>query len=175
MSLILSFPAHYGYSVFVALVGIPILCFIQGNIAGAYRRPAKVLYPYAYATPEQVKSNDAAYTFNCAQRAHVNLLENVSQVIAQILVAGLFYPRVAALLGAAWIVSRVVYAYGYITSPPGSGGKKRLVGSSFWLCQIGLMGLCAAVAAVALKVELLEFMASETNVSLLHSHVCFLA
>lgn len=56
------------------------------------------------------------------------------------LVAGLKYPQLAAGLGAAWIVCRVLYLYGYVYSgkPKGEG---RMIGGFFWLAQGALWGL----------------------------------
>lgn len=113
------------------------------------RKPAGIPYPHAYATPQQVKASPAAYRFNCAQRAHANLLENLPQTVVGMLVGALVYPRLTAWLGAAWWVSRVLYVAGYVV---GSGkdeagkGKGRLLGAGFWLAQFGIMAVCAKVA-----------------------------
>lgn len=143
MSLSITVPENYGYTVLVALGAIPLLAQIQGSISTSFRKPAQVPYPYHYATVEQAKNNQNAYKYNCAQRAHGNLLENMPQTMVSMLFAGLFYPTAAPVLGLAWVGSRIIYAYGYIWSskPNGSG---RLYGSSMWIAQLGLWGLCIA-------------------------------
>jgi glutathione S-transferase len=57
-----------------------------------------------------------------------------------VLVAGLKYPNASAAIGAAWLLCRVLYLYGYIYSGKPQG-KGRLVGSLFWLLQGSLWGL----------------------------------
>lgn len=124
---------------------MPLLSFVQGAIVTSYRKPAKVPYPNAYASPQQVKEDKAAYKFNCAQRAHGNLLENLPQTIIYTLVAGLQYPIPAAGLGAAWILARILYVYGYVTSDkPNGNGRK--IGGLFWFAQGGLWMLCGSMA-----------------------------
>lgn len=123
----------------VALGLIPGLAFMQGNIVTMLRKPAGVPYPNAYATPQQVKESPAAYKFNCAQRSHGNLLENMAQTMLFILFAGLEYPKTATWLGTGWVVARALYTFGYITSS--KNGSGRLIGSWFWLMQLSLLGL----------------------------------
>lgn len=62
-----------------------------------------------------MKESREAYQFNAAQRAHAHLLENMSQTLLYMLVAGLVYPRTSATLGVGWVVSRILFCYGYIT------------------------------------------------------------
>lgn len=109
------------------------------------RKPAGVPYPYAYASPEKAKENRDAYKFNCAQRAHGNLVENMPQTIAIMLFAGLEYPTATAALGAAWLGFRMVYAFGYIASQK-KNGVGRMYGGGFWLMQAGLWALCLSTA-----------------------------
>ena len=65
--------------------------------------------------------------------------------MAMMLVGGLTYPRLVAGLGVGWIISRIVYAYGYITSNE-PNGKGRKYGGTFWLFQGGIWGTCVATA-----------------------------
>ena len=99
---------------------------------------------------QQVKESREAYTFNAAQRAHGNLMENMPQTMLYLLAAGLGYPRASAALGVGWVASRILFAYGYITStkPHGSG---RYLGVTFWFCQAGLWGLSCAVGVKLLN------------------------
>lgn len=141
----MTIPDGYGYTALIALGVIPLMGFVQGSVVTTLRQRAKVPYPNAYATHEQVKNSPEAYKFNCAQRAHGNLLENMPQTIATLLFSGLFYPQAAPILGLIWVVSRALYAYGYITSNKPSG-KGRAIGGGFWIGQLGLIGLSATAA-----------------------------
>ena len=58
------------------------------------------------------------YTFNCAQRAHYNLIEWAASVLLFLLVAGIYYPTNSAIAGVAWIIGREVYTIGYISKGP---------------------------------------------------------
>jgi glutathione S-transferase len=53
------------------------------------------------------------YLFNCAQRAHHNVLENYPAALTGMLISGLEYPKFAAAAGVMWIIGRVIYALGY--------------------------------------------------------------
>ena len=66
-----------------------------------------------------------AEQFNCAQRAHGNFLENASQTMLFTLVAGLKYPQLATGLGAAWLVFRSLFLYGYQSCVVGNKGRGR--------------------------------------------------
>jgi glutathione S-transferase len=133
----------------IALGLTPILSFVQGQVVTSCRKPAQVAYPNAYATPQQMKASPAAYRFNCAQRAHANLLENMPQAMLCMLFSGLFHPRAATWLGGAWLAFRFLYMLGYVF---GSGsdeqgkGKGRMIGGGFWIAQFALIGLSTYVA-----------------------------
>ncbi|ETN39385.1 uncharacterized protein HMPREF1541_05608 [Cyphellophora europaea CBS 101466] len=137
-------PADYGYVVLVALGAIPVLAFGQGMVVSTKRKAAKVPYPNYEASIQQVKESRDAYVFNAAQRAHGNLLENMSQTVLMMLVGGLAYPRLAAAMGAGWVLCRALFAYGYVTSTK-PHGKGRYLGGAFWLFQAGFWGLSCAV------------------------------
>jgi glutathione S-transferase len=107
------------------------------------RKPAQVPYPNAYATHEQAKEKPEAFKFNCAQRAHANLLENMPQTMVSMLIAGLEYPRATAALGLAWTVARGLYALAYVTR---NGQRYGLGGGVFWLAQGGLWILTCTTA-----------------------------
>jgi len=92
-----------------------------------------------------MKTNPAAYKFNCAQRAHAQFNENAPLTVMTMLVAGLVYPTATAATAAAWLVSRVLYLVGYVYSGEVQGKGRRL-GFTFWLFQGGLWALCAAAA-----------------------------
>ncbi|OQV02632.1 hypothetical protein CLAIMM_07789 [Cladophialophora immunda] len=145
MAYTLTVPDRYGYVVLVALGAIPFLSWMQGNVVTRLRKPAGVPYPNAYASQEKCKESQAAYKFNCAQRAHGNLLENMPQTIAYMLFAGLEHPTATAALGTAWLAFRIAFAFGYISSQK-KNGAGRFFGSAFWLMQGGLWGLCVSTA-----------------------------
>ncbi|KAL6245373.1 hypothetical protein RBB50_007372 [Rhinocladiella similis] len=144
MAYTLTVPDKYGYVVLVALGLAPVLAFAQGIVVGTHRKSARIPYPNPYATPQEAKESQAAYKFNCAQRAHGNLLDNLPQVVASMLFAGLEYPVATAALGAGWVFFRIIYAYGYIAGRKAQG-KSRLYGSGFWLMQAGIWGLCMSM------------------------------
>ncbi|KKK18167.1 orotidine 5'-phosphate decarboxylase PyrG [Aspergillus rambellii] len=122
----ITIPGDYGFVLAVALGAIPVLGFVHGVVVGSFRREAKVPYPHTYATVEQCNSNPKAHKFNCAQRAHANFLENAPQTMLFTLVAGLKYPQLATTLGAAWVVCRCLFLYGYVfTDKPQGNGRKR--------------------------------------------------
>lgn len=85
-------------------------------------------------------SQAKAEQFNCAQRAHSNFLENAPQTMLFTLVAGAKYPDLAAGIGAAWVVMRSLYLYGYVYSGKPQG-KGRFLGGFFWFAQGALWGL----------------------------------
>jgi glutathione S-transferase len=62
------------------------------------------------------------------------------QTIAYMLVAGMKWPTATAALGAAWAVSRALFAHGYIYSSK-ENGRGRYNGAAFWLCQGALWGM----------------------------------
>jgi glutathione S-transferase len=109
-------------------------------ITTAKRKAAKCPYPNGYASAQDMKANPAAYDFNCAQRAHTQFMENAPQAMMSMLVAGLMYPNATAALGLGWLVSRVLYLYGYVYGKKEKGAG-RYLGTTFWLFQGGLWGL----------------------------------
>jgi glutathione S-transferase len=133
------------YVLAISLVATPFLAFAHGMITGSKRKAAKVPYPNAYASAEEMKANPAAYQFNCAQRAHAQFMENAPQTMLSMVISGLVYPNATIALGLGWYVSRVLYLYGYVASdkPKGNG---RYMGSFFWLAQFGLTGLVGMAA-----------------------------
>lgn len=106
-------------------------------------------YPNAYASAEAVaqattpEKKQALYLFNCAQRAHANYIENHTLTLPALLIAGLEYPRAAAIAGAVWTINRVVYAVGY-TLQSKREGKGRLFGELFVPAQLALWWMAGA-------------------------------
>lgn len=81
-----------------------------------------------------------ADAFNCAQRAHTNYLENAPQTMLLTLVAGLKYPAATTLIGATWVVMRVLFLYGYVYSGQAAGAGRKY-GGGFWFAQMALWGM----------------------------------
>ncbi|CAK9223483.1 unnamed protein product [Sphagnum troendelagicum] len=100
---------------------------------GAARKKYKVFYPTMYAVESE---NPQAKLFNCVQRAHQNVLEFMPTFISLLLVGGLQYPRLAAVLGLVYVVARYFFFKGYSTGDP----EKRLTsGGGFH--YVGIIGL----------------------------------
>ena len=123
----------------------PLLGIVHGAITTELRKAAKCPYPNGYASAQEMKSNVAAYRFNCAQRAHTQFMENAPQTILSMLVTGLVYPNATAVLGFGWFAARVLYLSGYIWGSLEKGRGRRL-GFSFWLFQLSLWGLAVMTA-----------------------------
>ncbi|RMZ83211.1 hypothetical protein DV738_g1322, partial [Chaetothyriales sp. CBS 135597] len=142
MSYTFTVPQDYGYVILISLGVIPLLSFAHGSVVTSARKAAKIPYPNAYATPEQAAKSKEAYKFNCAQRAHAQFLENMPQTVLTMLIGGLTSPRLVALCGLGWSISRVSYAYGYITGtkPDGRGRYSGGLGALFWVFQLVIMG-----------------------------------
>lgn len=122
----------YGWVLISLFVNI-ILTQWMGFKVGAARKQFKVFYPTMYAVESE---NKDAKQFNCVQRGHQNTLEFMSTFVALLLLSGLQYPIIAALLGALYSVGRFQYFRGYSTGKAASryqGG-----GGSFWLALMGL-------------------------------------
>jgi glutathione S-transferase len=62
------------------------------------------------------------------------------------LIAGLHYPLTAAIMGAGWSLSRVVYLVGYMRPSWGADGAGRLRGSTHILFLMGLITLAATTS-----------------------------
>ncbi|KAK4546579.1 hypothetical protein LTR36_001796 [Oleoguttula mirabilis] len=142
----LALPQEYGYVV-IATAGTFFLSFWHGARIGSFRKAAGIGYPKAYADSSDLSTAEpekkkAMYLFNCAQRAHSNYLENQPSFSIAMLVAGIQYPIATSVMGAGWLVSRVIYAVGY-TREDKTKGEGRLYGAPFWLFQLGVFGLTA--------------------------------
>ena len=92
--------------------------FLQGGMVGKARTKYKVELPTMYS--------DTEVMFNCYQRVHQNTLERLPLFLGLLLVAGLFNSIIAAVLGAVWLVGRLLYSIGYYSGVP----KNRVVGSA---------------------------------------------
>ncbi|KAI9679608.1 MAG: hypothetical protein M1829_001570 [Trizodia sp. TS-e1964] len=142
--------SDYGY-VLLAASATMIVNTWHGSNTGKFRRRAKIAYPNCYATPEEAASSLDAYRFNCAQRAHAQMLENYPSVLAALFIGGIGAPKVAAAVGAAWAVNRVVYTLGYQSGKQGDDGKGRYKGIGHVVCQLVLYGMSFWTAYNVLK------------------------
>ena len=109
----------------------------QGIVVSKWRKLSGIKYPQsmsfktcmnatsnisaAYAEVSEMKANKNAQIFNCAQRAHMNMLEHLPSFLAAYAISshqrmilimnrlfwtGLRYPRTAGALGWLWIVGK---------------------------------------------------------------------
>ncbi|KAL2281442.1 hypothetical protein FJTKL_11607 [Diaporthe vaccinii] len=101
----------YGY-VLLAAASTVFVNIWHGTQTVKARKASGIGYPNTYATDEQAKASPAAFQLNCAQRAHANFTENLTPFMATLLIAGTRYPVQAAVMGAGWLVSRIVYTAG---------------------------------------------------------------
>ncbi|KAI9880213.1 MAG: hypothetical protein M1830_004799 [Pleopsidium flavum] len=124
-------PNEYGYVILTA-TATTYLAQWHAGWTSYYRRAAGVKHPIPYASASEASTNQAAYLFNCAQRAHANYLENQPSLLATLMVAGLKYPLLASAMGAAWGVARLVYAFGYV-SPTQKFGSGRYPGLALFV------------------------------------------
>lgn len=137
----------YGY-VLLAAASTVFVNVWHGIQTSKARKASGIGYPNTYATAEQAEKNPAAYQLNCAQRAHANFTENLTPILTSMLIAGTRFPIPTAVMGAGWLVSRVVYTIGYTSNGP----KGRLTGS------IGhnLFGLGLAFTACYTSVQMVR-------------------
>lgn len=97
-------------------------------------------------------------------------MEHLPFTMAYCLVAGLVYPRAAAISGLGWVACRLLFAYGYvrldvigsttethvlivaryITSPK-PDGRGRYLGSGYYLFQIALWGMALTVGGKLIR------------------------
>ncbi|KDN53469.1 MAPEG-domain-containing protein [Tilletiaria anomala UBC 951] len=146
----LGLPSGYPF-VLLATTSSAVLTLWQGILVSQARKAAGVPYPLAYADKAEAQANPKANVFNCTQRAHLNTLENLPQFILTSLIAGLKFPRAAAILSGAWIVSRVLYTLGYVSGEP----KKRVHGA--------LPGYVASIGLTLLSITTAVQLAQQTN------------
>ncbi|CCA66601.1 related to microsomal glutathione S-transferase 3 [Serendipita indica DSM 11827] len=106
----------------------------QGIVVSKWRRLSGIKYPQTYAEVSEMKENKNAHIFNCAQRAHMNMLEHLPSFLAALFWTGLRYPRTAAALGWIWVLGRILYTTGYVTGDP----QARYRGAIHYIGEYGL-------------------------------------
>ncbi|KAJ4755653.1 Microsomal glutathione S-transferase 3 [Rhynchospora pubera] len=136
---------EYGYVV-LDLVLYAFLNTWMSIQVGNARKKYKVPYPTLYATESD---NKDAKLFNCVQRGHQNSIEYMPVFFVMLLVGGIQHPRIAAGLGALYIIARFFYFKLYSTGNPQN--RLKPVGLSF-LALFGLI-ICAASFGVNLLIR----------------------
>lgn len=113
-----------------------------GFKVGAARKKYKVKYPNMYAiegvVPKGISAADADM-FNCAQRAHQNLLENYTAFLTTLAIASVNPDRAfyAGIFGAVRLAGFIVYNSSYRSGDP----AKRQQGAFGYLGALGLLAL----------------------------------
>ncbi|KAG0589355.1 hypothetical protein KC19_1G015500 [Ceratodon purpureus] len=106
------FEVPEGYKwVLVPLVVNILVTQWMGFMVGGARRRYNVPYPTMYASEKE--GHKDAKAFNCVQRAHQNTLEFLPSFMVGLLLGGLQYPLVAAVLGGVYTLARIQYFRGY--------------------------------------------------------------
>jgi len=76
--------------------------------------------------------------YNCAQRAHQNTLEILPSMIVCTLATGLKYPFIAAGLGGAFVLGKILYTIRYSSGDPNQRNKRGGVIGSLSFLGLGL-------------------------------------
>ncbi|KAG7400886.1 Microsomal glutathione S-transferase 3 [Phytophthora boehmeriae] len=118
---------------------VVLLLFVNfwcGIKVGKARKLYGIEYPQMYAE----KSDKNAKAFNCVQRGHQNVMENIPLFLALLFTSAVYHPSIAAIAGLVRILGFIAYMRGYSSGDP----KKRLQGS------FGYLGL---LVSIVLSVE----------------------
>ena len=113
---VLAYIMFFVQVIIIMIIIITFTVFLQGGMVGKARTKYKVELPTMYS--------DTEVMFNCYQRVHQNTLERLPLFLGLLLVAGLFNSIIAAVLGALWLLGRVLYSVGYYSGVP----KNRIYG-----------------------------------------------
>lgn len=84
------------------------------------------------------------FEFNAAQRAHYNFLEWIASTLIFIIIAGIYFPIPAAVLGLVIFIARIIYCVGYVVGGP----KGRSVGAllnDFAILGLFVLGVISSV------------------------------
>eukprot|EP00244_Chara_vulgaris_P002265 TRINITY_DN13883_c0_g2_i3.p1 TRINITY_DN13883_c0_g2~~TRINITY_DN13883_c0_g2_i3.p1 ORF type:complete len:150 (-),score=18.14 TRINITY_DN13883_c0_g2_i3:298-747(-) len=109
------------------------------------RKEYNVPYPTMYADKHENKYADK---FNCIQRGHQNSLESLPQFFVLLILAGLQFPYVSALVGTIFVIGRILYFIGYSSGNPAG----RLAGAPFYAFPfMALLSMCIYIATKVLQ------------------------
>ncbi|KAJ1930482.1 hypothetical protein IWQ60_000267 [Tieghemiomyces parasiticus] len=145
MPTVLTIDPNFGWSVLAALA-MGVQCFVAGGTVAAARKKYNVPHPDCGAGRHASKLSDEDWKkFNVIQRCHLNYVEMLSLAQSSVLLAGLFFPRVAGALGLSYIFGRFLYARGYVGSNP----QARAPG--FMIALISNVGMIGAAGYGALQ------------------------
>eukprot|EP00123_Amoebidium_parasiticum_P019433 comp25398_c0_seq1/m.46991 comp25398_c0_seq1/g.46991 ORF comp25398_c0_seq1/g.46991 comp25398_c0_seq1/m.46991 type:complete len:147 (-) comp25398_c0_seq1:253-693(-) len=126
---------EHGYVV-GALTGSAIIVQIYGaGLVVKARKEYDVKYPKLYADGD----SEAATKFNCVQRGHQNVLENIATHYMLTMVSSLYRPGVAAIASGIRALGFVFYMKGYASGKP-NGRYKGAFGFIGFFMQLGLVG-----------------------------------
>ncbi|KAJ2891012.1 hypothetical protein IWW38_003818 [Coemansia aciculifera] len=113
------------------------------------RKKYKVDYPDNGGGRFADKLSDEDWVvFNNIKRVSDNYSEQVGMVLSMLIMAGLFHPKLAASLGASFMVGRTIYAKGYTAWGP----KGRMYGAPIATISFLAMTLIAAYNAALVTV-----------------------
>ncbi|KAG8841672.1 hypothetical protein FRB91_004775, partial [Serendipita sp. 411] len=90
------------------------------NLIPACLTPPFLTILIVYAELKQTQEDPNALRFNCAQRAHENMLEHLPIFLAGLAWTGIRYPLISSALGLSWIMARFFYTRGYTSENPGN-------------------------------------------------------
>ncbi|TMW56474.1 hypothetical protein Poli38472_006484 [Pythium oligandrum] len=126
------------------LLLVIVLLFIVNTWAAIKVGKARKLYDVPYPEMYAEKSNKNAKAFNCVQRAHQNVLENIPLFLVFLFTSAIFRPQFAAIFGLIRVLGFVAYVQGYASGDP----TKRYRGA---IGYIGLLGGLVLTIEAALK------------------------
>ena len=104
------------------------------------------------------------FKFNWAQRVHWNSIEHIVFAIPGLLATGLFYPRIATLLGFGVFIGREWYMNGYLSEGPNS--QLRYAGGVTLLAsEVLILTMILSIAAWRgyLRTSVLNFRVKKRN------------
>ncbi|OMH85368.1 Microsomal glutathione S-transferase 3 [Zancudomyces culisetae] len=118
----------YKYNI-LAAAAMFLQCHIAGIKCYRARLRYKVDYPDMGSGRYSDKLSDKEWVeFNSIIRVHQNYVEQLPIAVGSVLMGGLYFPKFTAILGGVYVLSRLMYAYGYSNFGPNG----RLTGA---ICQ----------------------------------------
>ncbi|TMW56477.1 hypothetical protein Poli38472_006487 [Pythium oligandrum] len=121
---------------------VVVLLFAVSMWAGIKVAKARTLYDVPYPEMYAERSHKNAKAFNCVQRAHQNMLENVPIFLAFLFTSSIFRPRVAAICGLIRVLGFIVYVISYSSGDP----TKRVRAVFGYIGALGSIGLTIEAA-----------------------------